>query len=135
MENLKKVLRITGSEYPDSLSISHTDFVSGLLDGKITYRLPNRFINIFYRIPNTAFQQILMQLLLLAMWGGIGFGIFFLIKKEWVYSVSAIVFAFIIKKITNVIMLKSIKSALINNKPFFENLVSFKIIGIYSTNL
>lgn len=132
MENLKKVLRITGSEYPDSLSISHSEFVAGLRAGKITYRLPNRFINIFYRIPNSAFQQILLQLFLLAMWAGIGFGIFFLIKKEWAYSVSAIVFAFAIKKIGNAVMFKLIKSALINNKSFFENLVSFKIIGIYS---
>lgn len=135
MENLKKVLRITGTEYPDSLSISHSDFVTGLLAGEITYRLPNRFINIFYRIPNTAFQQILIQLFLLAMWGGIGFGIFFLIKKKWAYSVIAIVFAFAIKKIANVIMFKSIKRALINDKSFFENLLSFKIIGIYSINL
>ena len=133
MENLKKVLRITGSEYPDSLIITHTDFITGFVAGKFTYKFPSRFINIFYRIPNSTFQQILIQLFLLSMWGGIGFGIFFLIKKQWLYSVIAIVLAFVIKKIANIIMLKSIERALIRDKSFFENLLSFKIIGIYST--
>jgi hypothetical protein len=131
MENLKKVLRITGLEYPESIDISHSDFISGLSNSTITYKLPKRFINIFYRIPKSAFKQILIQVFLLSMWGGIGFSIFFLVKKQWIFAAIAIVLAFVIKKIANILMLIWIKRALIKDKTFFENLLSNKIIGVY----
>ena len=133
METLRKVLRLTDSEFTDSLNISHEEFITGFLKNTITYKLPNRFINIFYRIPNSSIEQILIQIFLIAMWGGIGFGIYFLIKKQWFIGLISFVSAFVLKKAANIIILNSIKRVLLKNKVFFENLVSYRIIGIYST--
>lgn len=50
MENLKKVLKMTGNKNANSLYLSHDEFVQIYKLGKVDYRLPKRYINLFYRL-------------------------------------------------------------------------------------
>lgn len=134
MERLRKILKLTGFEFADGLILEHEEFVEGYNRNQLDYILPKRYINIFYRIPDKKSQQILIQLLLLLIWACVGFGIFLLIKKIWIYGALCFLGAYTIKKWTNVIVLKSIKNALIRNKSFFEDLNTFSIIGVYPKN-
>lgn len=68
MENLKKVLKFNGTENTDSMSLQHEDFLNQYLEGNVNYRLPKRYINIFYRLPIDKWRQVIVQISLLMMW-------------------------------------------------------------------
>ncbi|OQB64481.1 MAG: hypothetical protein BWX96_00621 [Bacteroidetes bacterium ADurb.Bin145] len=131
MENLKKVLRMTGNENINSLKLNHEEFVQMYKLGKVDYRLPKRYINLFYRLYIDKWKQIVVQVLLLLFWGGIIFGIYLLFKKEWIYAVLSIIGGWTIKQLTNVFILNSIKKGLFVDKKYYSDLLNNGIIGIY----
>lgn len=134
MERLRKVLKLTGIEFADGLILDHEEFLEGYNRNRFEYILPKRYINIFYRIRGNSSQQLLVQLLLILIWGGVGFGLYLLIKKIWIYGVLCFLGAYLIKKLTNFIVKKSIRKALMGNKSFFEDLNAYAIIGVYPKN-
>jgi len=131
MENLKKVLRMTGNENVNSLQLNHDEFVQKYKLGKVDYRLPKRYINLFYRLYIDKWKQIFAQVLLLLFWGGVIFGIYLLFKKEWSYSLISIIGGLTVKQCTNVFLLKSIKKGLLMDKKYYTDLLDNGIIGIY----
>ena len=133
MEKLKRILKLTNNEFADGLILDHEEFVEGYNNNQMEHVLPKRYINIFYRIPDNKGAQVLIQVFLLVIWGFVGFGIFLLFKKLWIYGLLCFIGAYVIKKMVNIIVQKSIKNALIRNKSFFEDLNSFSIIGVYLT--
>ena len=82
MDNLKRVLKLTGNEYINTLHLEHEEFVQMYKKGEIEYILPKRYINLFYRLYIDKWKQIIVQILLLLFWGGLIFGIYLLFKKE-----------------------------------------------------
>ncbi len=131
MEHLKKVLRMTGNEYADSLQLSHDEFVQMYKIGKVDYQLPKRYINLFYRLYIDKWKQIFVQVLLMLFWGGLIFGIYLLFKKEWIYGLLSIIGGWAVKQLTNIFILKSIKKGLLMDKKYYTDLLGNGIIGIY----
>ncbi len=131
MEHLKKVLKMTGNENADSLQLSHDEFVQMYKLEKVDYRLPKRYINLFYRLYIDKWKQIFVQVLLLLFWGGFIFGIYLLFKKEWIYALLSIIGGWTVKQFTNVFILKSIKKGLLMDKKYYTDLLNNGIIGIY----
>ena len=131
MENLKKVLKFTGNENADSLQLSHDEFIRMYKQGKVDYRLPKRYINLFYRLYIDKWRQIIVQVLLLLFGGGIILGIYLLFKREWLFALLSLIGGFTIKQWVNVFVLKSIKKGLLVDKKYYTDLLENGIIGIY----
>jgi len=69
------------------LDLNHEEFIENLEQGKVDFLLPKHLlIKIFYNIPIEKWRQIIMQIILLLMWGAIILGLIFIIIKILVFK-------------------------------------------------
>lgn len=101
IENLKKILKLEGTEHINSLRLTHEDFTRQYCIGKVTYKLPKRYINVFYVLPIERWRQIIAQIFLLSMWAGYLLGVVMLFKKDWIFALLAFIGGWTIKQFCN----------------------------------
>jgi len=113
------------------LNLKHEEFLQYLELGKIEFYLPkNLLLKIFYILPVDRWRQIVLQVILILLWGSFIFGLICIYKKMWLLFIVSIFAAWNINIIKRIFVQKSIKKGLKQSSDFYYHLMQQQLIKI-----